>query len=95
MEFALGDKVKDTVSGVAAIVIGRTVFLHGCVRLLIQPQGLHEGKPIEAFSIDEPQCVLVAKAAVPSYQAPPARAEPIGRRAGPRPDVTRAQGAKR
>jgi len=57
----LGDKVKDPITGLVGIAVGRTVWIHGCARITIQPQGLtKEGKPFDSMSADEPQLVLVA-----------------------------------
>jgi len=33
----LGDKVKDTITGIQGIAIGRTTWLTGCDRITIQP----------------------------------------------------------
>lgn len=87
----LGDKVKDTVSGMVGIAISRTEFLHGCVRVGVQPQELHEGKPIEAVWIDEPQLDLVTVGVARAYEA----VKSIARRAGPRSDARRAADARR
>lgn len=56
----LGDKVKDTITGFTGIVIGRTTWLHGCDRLVVQPEGLtKDGKIFENSSFDEPQLVVL------------------------------------
>lgn len=55
----LGSRVRDTLSELEGIVIARTEWLYGCVRLSVQPNGNKDGKPFEAFAIDEPQAVLV------------------------------------
>ena len=55
----LGDIVRDTVSGFEGVVIAEHQWLHGCKRLSVQPQKLHDGKPIEAQCFDEPQLELV------------------------------------
>jgi hypothetical protein len=77
----LGDVAKDSVSGFQGIVVAETNWLHGCRRIVIQPQSLHDGKPIPGESFDEPQCKLVRKAAVD--RTPP-------RTGGPHPEPTRA-----
>lgn len=52
----LGDKVKDTVTGFKGIAIGRTTWLYGCTRIMVQPEGIDDnGKIYEASSFDEPQ----------------------------------------
>lgn len=61
----LGDKVKDSVTGFSGIVIGRTVWLYGCSRMIVQPEGItKEGKIYESQSFDEPQLLLVKPAKV-------------------------------
>lgn len=77
MNFKLGDKVKDTISGFDGIVTGRFEYLNGCVRLNIEPDHLDkDGKRIEGCVIDEPQCVMVTKSA-------PRKTAAVG---GPRPN---------
>jgi hypothetical protein len=56
----LGDIVRDTVSGFEGVVIAEHQWLNGCKRISVQPQKLHDGKPIEAQTFDEPQLELVA-----------------------------------
>lgn len=77
----LGDRVKDPVTGVSGIVTCITTWLHGCIRVAVQPEKLHDGKPLEAVHFDQSQLVLV-KAAVHTpmiLQVGPAP-EPIARR---------------
>ena len=59
----LGDRVKDPVTGLSGIVVCVTTWLHGCIRLGVQPEKMHEGKPVEPIYLDQSQAVLV-KAAV-------------------------------
>jgi hypothetical protein len=80
MSVQLGTKVRDSLSGIEGVVIARTEWLYGCIRITIQPHGAHDGKPFEAFTIDEPQCEIVrdGTAASSGY-----------RRHGPKPEPTR------
>jgi hypothetical protein len=55
----LGDLARDAVSGFEGVVVAAHQYLHGCRRLSIQPQHLHDGKPIEPQTFDEPQIVLL------------------------------------
>jgi hypothetical protein len=80
MEIELGQKVKDTITGMEGIVISRTVWLNGCVRVGVQPQQLKDGIPVESQIFDEPQLVVVEDTSAP--QADP--------RHGPRSAVARA-----
>lgn len=50
----MGDKVKDVISGFEGVATGRAEYLHGCVKILVEPEGLQEsGKPIGAEWFDE------------------------------------------
>lgn len=60
----LGDKVKDSVTGFTGIAIGRTQWLHGCDRIIVQPAVDKTGKMGENAQFDEPQLILVKKAVV-------------------------------
>ena len=53
----LGAVAQDTISGFEGVVVARTEWLYGCVRLVLQPQELHEGQPVEAQTFDEPQLI--------------------------------------
>lgn len=86
----LGDLVRDRISGFEGIVIGRTEWLYGCVRLAIAPQALDkDGKPGETAHIDEDQVQIVEKKVM---QPGPVKAAHPG---GPRPDATRRADARR
>jgi len=63
MSIQLGDVAKDKITGLIGVVVIDVKYLHGCRRLTLQPQALHEGKPIESSSFDEPQLELVLSAA--------------------------------
>lgn len=80
MKVKLGQKVRDTISGVEGVAVARTEWLYGCVRVTIQPEGSKDGKPYDYFNADEPQ--LVAARA-------PEKANPQ-KGHGPRPDAQRA-----
>lgn len=56
----LGDIVRDTVTGFEGVVVAEHQWLHGCRRLSVQPQKLHDGKPIESQTFDDPQLELVS-----------------------------------
>lgn len=55
----LGDEVKDKISGFIGIAVSRSEWLYNCVRIQVQPQGLHEGKPIEVQHYDEDQLEVI------------------------------------
>lgn len=49
----LGSKVRDRVTGLEGIVVGRHEYLYGCRRYSVQPVELKDGKPVEGTSFDE------------------------------------------
>ncbi len=57
----LGDKVKDKVTGFTGIAIGRTTWLHGCDRYVVQPIVGKDGKLPENQVFDELQLEVVSK----------------------------------
>lgn len=57
----LGDKVKDTISGFVGVAIGRTQWIYGCDRIIVQPLVGKDGKMGENASFDEPSLTVVSK----------------------------------
>lgn len=55
----LGDRVKDPVTGLTGIVFCVSTFLHGCIRIGVQPEGVKDGKAPEGVYFDQSQLVLV------------------------------------
>jgi hypothetical protein len=63
----LGDKVKDSITGFMGIVTGASQWLYGCERLFVEPQEMHEGKPVEGQWFDVQRLdVLVKTTAEPA-----------------------------
>lgn len=58
---ALGKKVKDTVTGYTGIVVARTQWLNGCVRVTVQPPVGKDGKVPDNATFDEPQLKEIGK----------------------------------
>lgn len=48
----LGDLARDGITGFTGVVTAITEWLNGCVRVTIQPAGLHEGKPDDSYTFD-------------------------------------------
>lgn len=61
----LGDEAKDMITGFTGIVICITKWINGCKRITIQPQTLHEGKPLDAITFDVEVMVRTKANAVP------------------------------
>ena len=55
----LGQKVNDTITDMEGTAVGRTEYLNGCIRILVQPRCLKDGVPVDAVWIDEPQLAVV------------------------------------
>lgn len=55
----LGDRVRDKISGFQGIVTGRTEYLNGCARVVIEPEELHDGQIIESRYFDEQQIQVI------------------------------------
>lgn len=79
----LGQKVRDTLTGLEGTAISRTEWLYGCVRVAVQCEGGKDGLPFDAFVVDEPQLEVVKP---PKKVATPR----VFSRAGPRNDPGRA-----
>lgn len=60
----LGDKVKDRVTGLVGIVMAKTYWTNGCVRVLVQPLRVKEDKLAATETIDEPQLDVVKAGAL-------------------------------
>ena len=74
----LGDAAKDSMTGFEGIVVCESQWLHGCRRLTLQPQALHDGKPVESQTFDEPQVVRVeASVFQPTVNTGGPRPEPL------------------
>lgn len=57
----LGDKVRDTISGLEGIVTQRTEFLNGCIQYALQPK-IKKGTDMPpAWHIDEEQLEVIEK----------------------------------
>lgn len=75
----LGDIVKDKITGFEGVVVARTDWLNGCVRMVVQTKKLKDGAPLEPQTFDVEQLELVKSAAHP-------KGKPAG---GPMPDAVR------
>jgi len=78
----LGREVQDRITGFRGIAIGRTTYLQGCSRILVQPKVGKEGTIPEPASFDEPDLVVVGDGILP-------KPEPK-KNGGPRPMASRA-----
>jgi hypothetical protein len=75
----LGDRVKDPVSGFTGIAVVQARWLHGCIRIGVAPETLHEGKVQEDRHFDQAQLVVVDEAVfLPSSQVEASKPAPLG-----------------
>ena len=81
----LGDRVRDSITGLEGVVTCVAFWRYGCIRINVQPSTLVDGKVIEQIGFDEPQLEIVRRA----EEAP---AKPTH---GPRPPLTRTASVKR
>lgn len=79
----LGDRVKDKVTGFCGLVIARTTWLNGCVRIGVQNEKLKEwlGMPQETQWIDELQLIVVKSRVVNTGIEAPGGPTPTPKRA--------------
>lgn len=76
----LGAVAQDTISGFEGVVVCRSEWLYGCVRLTVQPREMHDGKPVDTQTFDEPQLINVtpdAEADAEAEAEAEAEADPI------------------
>lgn len=55
----LGSKVRDLITGLEGVAIGRSTWLYGCVRIGVEPLALKDGKPAESVWLDEQRMEVV------------------------------------
>jgi len=61
METKIGQTVKDLVTGVEGVAICRAQYLHGCIRLEVQPSKKKDDTIPESVMIDEVQIKIINK----------------------------------
>ena len=81
MKINLGDKVRDTITGFSGVAIGRTEWINGCTRIVVQSDKLKDGVPTDAQHIDEPQLELVKAAKVKALKRETGGPLPLPKRA--------------
>ncbi len=63
-EATLGAYAREIISGFEGVIIGKTLHVNGCHRVVIQPTKLKDGEPLSALSVDVQQVELVPDVAV-------------------------------
>ena len=82
----LGDTIRDTITGCEGVLIARTEWIYGCIRLTIQPKALKDGVPLDSQTFDLPQMEPVLNSAGMPTVPPDADAP-----GGPRPSPSRGR----
>lgn len=79
MHVKLGQKIRDTVTGLTGIAVSVHSYLQGCRRITIQPPMAADGKVPDSYTVDEPQVEIIDDGIMPSVDPTP----PVDRRGGP------------
>lgn len=80
----LGDRVRDPITGLQGIAVCITTWLHGCIRIGVQPEQVKDGKPVDDRYFDQSQLKLV-KAGVHTPQV-------LAVQPAPAPETRRSSG---
>lgn len=82
---ALGDRVKDELTGFTGIVIVRSEHLQGCLQVAVKPETLDkDGVPKKTQWFDEPQLEIVEKGVIKSQGQKLVDTKPVSASGGPR-----------
>lgn len=84
MTIELGQEVRDRITDFKGIAVGRTTYLQGCNRILVQPKVDKKGEIPEPQSFDEPDLEFIGDGILP-----PPEPKPKKKPGGPRPYATR------
>jgi len=57
----LGNVVRDKITGFTGVVVCRSEWLNGCVRVAVQPKELKDGVPIKECAFDEDQLEVISE----------------------------------
>ena len=75
----LGSQVRDPVKALSGTLVGRAIYLNGCVRVLIEPEQIKE-REVDAFWIDEERMEIITT---------PSKERPTARTGGPAPSSSK------
>lgn len=70
-KFALGEKVKDIVTGFSGIATSRVEYLNGCVQYCVSPPIDGDGKEVAPLYFDEGQLRKVGKGVLEKITSKP------------------------
>jgi hypothetical protein len=86
----MGMKVKDRITGFVGIVTGRTTYITGCDRIIVQPPIRKDGKVPDSRYVDEPMVEVVGRSRVGEV----GKKIPKKRRGGPKDEPVDARDPK-
>jgi hypothetical protein len=72
MAIKIGSRVKDKITGLTGIVIGRTEWLTGCATVGVKPEETKDGKTIDATWLDEISVTVIQEKVFTINMAPAA-----------------------
>lgn len=58
-KFENGSYVRDVVTKLEGVIVATTIWLNGCIRYVVQPPEIKDGKPVDNTCIDEQQLELL------------------------------------
>jgi hypothetical protein len=58
---ALGDLVKDQITGFEGVAVGRTEWIFGCTRYGVEAERLEGGKPLDTQWFDEQRLAIIER----------------------------------
>lgn len=57
----LGARVKDRLTSMEGVVVGRSEYLYGCVQTLVNTGAVKDGKPVEGVWLDEDRLEVIGQ----------------------------------
>lgn len=93
MSVEIGNKVRDKITGLVGIVTGLTKWVTGCDTAQVQPQTLHEGRPVDACGIDVTRLEILDSSNILEPSTTEADCPVVAKPGGPQPNVTKPTGA--
>lgn len=68
----IGDKVKDTITGLEGMAVAKIIYMNGCIQYEVQPKGLDkDGKIIKSAWVDEGQLIVKKEAKIKKVKEKP------------------------
>lgn len=91
----LGDRVRDPITKFEGIVVVVATWLHGCIRCGVQPEGMHDGKPLQDQHFDQSQLEVIEQGVYKPMVLGVAEPPPVEPRRSPGGPARESAGYKR